>query len=138
MQPDGRVLGQKGVDLFGLVRGEVVEDDVNLAPAGLMSHHLAQEGHELGRGVPLGGFPYHRAGPDVEGGVERQGVVTVVLEPVALRPARGQGQHRIEPVEGLDGRLSSTQNTAASWDGLRYKPMMSAALRSKSGSSEAM
>ena len=43
--------------LGGLVRGEVVHDDLDLLPTGLMGHELAEEGHELLGGVPTAVLP---------------------------------------------------------------------------------
>jgi hypothetical protein len=49
-----------------------------------------------------------------------------------------QRQHRVLAVKRLVAVFSSTQNTAACAGGFTYSPMMSAVLRSKSGSLEAM
>jgi hypothetical protein len=64
--------------------------------------------------------------------------VAVILKPVSFGPSRGERQHRVFAIEGLDGRLLIDAETAACCGGCRYNPMISAALVSKSGSFEAM
>src|SRR6516162_11914163 len=52
-----------------------------------------------------GGFGEHRAGASVKRRVKRQRAVTIVFETVAFQASGRQRQHRIEPVESLDGTL---------------------------------
>jgi hypothetical protein len=61
--------------------------------------------------------------------------MAVVLKTVSLGSS---GRERQDWIESWMALFSSTQNTAALTGGFRYKPMMSAALVSKSGSSLAM
>jgi hypothetical protein len=68
--------------------------------------HLSEEFHELLASMPRGRL--------------------------ALNLAR---QHRIQSVQCFDGGFLIHRNMAACWSGFRYKPIMSAAVRSKSGSS---
>jgi hypothetical protein len=85
-----------------LVRREVVEDHVDLSPSGLRSDQLREEGDELIAGVALNGLAVDLSAERVERGVERQGAVTVVLEPMSLETSRTEGQDRIEAVQRLD------------------------------------
>lgn len=100
-----RVLDQELLDLLGLVRRQVVGDDVDLLALGLVGHEVGEEGDELGRGVSRGGLAQHLAGLGVEGCVQRQRAMPVVLEAVALGTPRRQRQHRVFAVQGLDRGL---------------------------------
>ena len=53
----------------------------------------------------LGSASEDLAALGLEGGVKGEGAVTEILEPMTLGPSRRERQHRIEPVEGLDGGL---------------------------------
>ena len=97
--------GQEVLDALGLVRREIVGDHVDLFAARLVDHDVGQERDELGRGVPRGGLAQHLAGLGVEGGVQRQRAVAVVLEAVPLGAPGRQRQHRILAIQRLDGRL---------------------------------
>lgn len=119
MQVHRRVCGQERVDQLGFVRGKIVGNDVALASARLSIHDGAQELHEVGTGVPRRGLPDDRARARVQGGVEREGAVAVVLEAVTLRPAWRQRLDGVEAIERLNGRFSSMQKTAACCGGLR-------------------
>ena len=94
-----------GVDVFGLMRGEIVEDDVDRGGTPLMGHDGGQEGDELGRRVPFGGAPAHLASARIERGVERQRPVAEVLNAVAFGAPGRPRQHRIQAIECRDGRL---------------------------------
>jgi hypothetical protein len=99
------VQGQELAHPLGLMRGEVVEDDVNLLMIGVLGHHRAQKSDELFAGVTGCGLTDNLARLGVEGGIEREGSASDVLETVALCPTRRHGQDRIPPVESLNGRL---------------------------------
>ena len=90
---------------LGLVGREIVGNEMNLRAARLVGDHLGEEGNELLTGVPRGGFAHHLAAVRVKRGGQRKSAVTVVFKPVALEPPRRQWQHRVEPVQGLDGGL---------------------------------
>jgi hypothetical protein len=51
------------------------------------------------------GLAQHLAAAGVEGGVQGQSAVTVVFKAVTFQPSGRERQHRIEPVQGLNGRL---------------------------------
>jgi hypothetical protein len=93
------------MDLFRVVGREVVDYHVDVAIGGLSSRQFTEVADEL-----LARVPVPRPGEDfsrerVERGVERERPVAVVLEAVPLQPSGRQRQKRVEPVEGLDGRL---------------------------------
>jgi hypothetical protein len=52
MKAHPRMLGEEALDVFGLVRGEVVEHDVNLLRPARALHQPFQERNELLAGVP--------------------------------------------------------------------------------------
>jgi hypothetical protein len=85
--------GEKRADLLCLVGGKIVENDVNLPSARLRVHDLGEERQEGVAGAPDGSLADHFAGARVEGCIERQRAVTVVLEPVSLGAAGRERQH---------------------------------------------
>jgi hypothetical protein len=108
---------------LGLVRTQIIGNDVDLATCRLTRHDLGKEIDELCAGMACTGFSQHLSGLSVQSAVERKRSVAVVLK---------------ERSSAWMALFSSTQNTAACIGGLRYKPMMSAALSSNSGSSLTM
>ena len=62
----------------------------------------------------------------------------IVFEAMAFGPTGRKWQDWVQPIEGLDSALLIDEKTAACRGGLRYKPIMSAAFSSNSGSSLAM
>src|ERR1700682_2594379 len=96
------MLGQKWLDALGLVRREVVSDDVNFLALGLVNHDVSEKRDELRRGMPLRRLAQYLAGLGVECGVQRQRAVAVVLEAMAFGASRRQWQHWIFAVECLD------------------------------------
>ena len=133
-----RMVEQERADRLGLMRGQVVRDDVNLTALRLRGQDVAKEFDKRRARVPRYGLAQHLAGLRVERGEQREGSMAVVLEPVPLRAARRQGQDRIEAVERLNGRFLIDRETAAWSGGFTYNPITSAALVSKSGSSDCM
>src|SRR3954451_24467114 len=93
------------------MRGEIIENNMNLpCPSGLL-YQLTEEGNELGTGMALRGFPFHFAGLDIQGRIERKRSVAIVLETMALGAARRQWQDGIEPVQCLNrGLLVNTED----------------------------
>ena len=78
---------------------------MNFLAARLIGDHLGEEGDKLLAGVMRGGFAHHLAIASVKRGVPRKGAVAIVFKAVALQPPGRQWQHRIKPVQGLDGGL---------------------------------
>lgn len=100
-----RMLCQELVDPCGLVRREVVSDDMDLLARKLVGHNVGQEGDELRRGVALGRLAQHFTRLRIERRIQRQRAVAEVLEPVALGATRRQRQHRILTIKRLDRRF---------------------------------
>ena len=105
MQMHVAVFSQKLVHSFGLMRREVVADDVDLFTLRLLCTHIGQERNELGTGMPSCGFAQHLTGLCVERSVEREGAVSVILETMTLQPAGRQRQHRHQTIKRLDRGL---------------------------------
>ena len=85
--------------------GEVVHDEVDFLAGGLCGYDLLEKADKLLAGVTAGGAAEDLAALGLEGGVKGEGAVTEILKPMTLGPSRRERQHRIEPVEGLDGGL---------------------------------
>ena len=51
-----RISPEKRFDLVGLVRGQVIENDVDLLVRVAAGNHVFEKTHELGTGMPLGGL----------------------------------------------------------------------------------
>ena len=92
-------------DPLGLVRREVVQDDVDLFLGRPAGSHRGKEGNELLTGVAGHRLAHDLAGPRIQRGIEREGAATDVLEAVAFSTTRRKRQHRQGPVEGLESRL---------------------------------
>src|SRR5207249_1090659 len=73
--------------------------------ARLVNDDVGEERNELGGSMPLSGLAEHFTGLGVEGRIERQSAVTEVLKAMSFRPARGQRQHGVFAIQGLNVRL---------------------------------
>jgi hypothetical protein len=71
MQLHIRMSGHKVGHLRGLMRRQVVGDDMDLARCGLRAHDLLKERDELVAGMALGRFAQHEAALRLQRGVER-------------------------------------------------------------------
>jgi hypothetical protein len=87
----------------GLMSREIVCDQMNLLATWLIGDQFREEGDKFLTGVARGGFAHHFAAFGVKRGVQRKGAVAIVFKAVALEPSGRQRQHRIKPVQGLDG-----------------------------------
>ncbi len=67
VKPDSRMLLEELADRLSFVRGEIVEDDVNLLPRRAQGYDLLQKGDELTAGMAGSGFAVDATG----GGIER-------------------------------------------------------------------
>ena len=105
MEVHTRMGCQERVDLFRLVRGEIVENYMNLFAPGLRRHQLLQKGHELSAGVSRGGAPKHLSRLGIERREQRQRPVATILKPMPLGATGRERQHVIASVERLDRRL---------------------------------
>src|SRR5829696_10439110 len=96
---------EKRLDFLGLVRREVIDNDVDLAPPRLGVDDVVEEVDEGVAGVPRNGLTDDLTSPDVQRDVQRERAVTVILKAVPLRAPGRQRQYRIQPIQGLNGRL---------------------------------
>ena len=65
------MLGQEGGDLPGLVRRQVVEDDMQGLPPRLLCDQRGQEGDKRGRGMALDRLAQDVPGAGIEGRIKR-------------------------------------------------------------------
>src|SRR6266478_3654211 len=79
-------------DRSALVRPEIVGDHVDFLAARLVDHDVGEKGDELRRGVPLRGVAQDFASLRIEGGVQGQGAMPVVLKAVSFGTSRGERQ----------------------------------------------
>ena len=75
-------------DRLSFVRGEIVEDDVNLLPRRAQGYDLLQKGDELTAGMAGSGFAVDATGGGMERCIYGERSVTLVLEPVAFGTSR--------------------------------------------------
>jgi hypothetical protein len=78
------VFAEELIHPLGLVRREVISDDVNLLSLGLVGHNVGQEGDKFGRRVALCGLAQDLASLGVERGIQRQRAVALALSNAAL------------------------------------------------------
>src|SRR6267143_1782140 len=107
MQVQLGMIGQELCDPLGLMRREVVGDDVDLATPGLQRNNLAQESHKLLGGMVGSGLTQDLAAFGVERGVQRERAMPIVLEAVALSSPRAKRQRRVEEPSGLRGSCAA-------------------------------
>src|SRR5436309_2001242 len=80
VEPHFRILLQKLLHRLSLVGGQIVQHDVDLLRPPRLLHQLPQEDNKLRAGVPFRGLALHLAGFHIQGGIQRQCPVTVILE----------------------------------------------------------
>src|ERR671939_175397 len=90
---------QKLLHCFGLVRREVVADDMDLFTPSLVGEYVAEESNELRAGMPCCGLAQNLASLSIESSVQGQRAMAIVFEPVPLHAPRRQRQHWIESIQ---------------------------------------
>jgi len=115
---------------LGLVRTQVIGNDVDLGTWRLIRHNLCKEIDELCAGVACTGFSQHLSGLSVQSAVERKRSIVLVLEAMPLGLAGRKGKTGSKRSSLWMALFWSTQKTAVCTGGLRYYPVMSAALSS--------
>ena len=105
MEADLGMTGQEIVDELSFMSREIVRNDVDLAPEGLGSDNLSKKVDEVGSGMTLGGLAKDFSAAGIQGRIQRQSAVTVILKAMSLSSARGKGQDRIQAVQGLNSAL---------------------------------
>src|SRR5260370_27767956 len=100
-----------GLDEFtnsvGLVRTQVISNDVDLATWRLACHNLCKEIDELYAGVACTGFSQHLFGLSAQSAVERKCSMAVVLKAIPFYPTRRKGHKPVPAVHGFDRTLSA-------------------------------
>jgi len=76
--------GQKVAYGPGLMGRQIVTDDMELFALGLIGDDIGKKGHELRTGVPRYGLAQDFAGFGVEGGIQRERAVAVILKSMAV------------------------------------------------------
>src|ERR1039457_2554247 len=99
------MLRKKLLDALGLMRREVVRNDVDLPAPALAGDHLREKRHELLGGVPLSRLSQNLSGFRIQRRIQRERAVPVVLESVTLDSARRQRQDRSETIQSLNRGL---------------------------------
>ena len=111
MQMNLRVVLKEVHDRLTLVSRKVISDHMDFFASGLMGDDIGEESDEFGRGVSCGGLTEHLTSFGVESRIEREGAMSVVLEAMTFRSARGKRQHGILAVQGLNrGLLIDTKH----------------------------
>ena len=64
--------------------GEIVGDDINLFTLRMRTDQIGEKGHELGTGVSIGRFAYDGTTGGIQGRIQRERSVAVVLESVSF------------------------------------------------------
>ena len=90
---------------LGLVRTQIIGNDVDLATCRLTRHDLCKEIDELCTGMACTGFGQHFSGLCVQSAVERKRSVAVVLKAMPFGPAGRKGQNRVQAIQRLDSTL---------------------------------
>src|SRR5260221_10441225 len=89
----------------GLVRTQVISNDVDLATWRLACHNLCKAIDELYAGVACTGFSQHLSGLSVQSAVERKGSLAVGLKAMPVGPTGRKGQNPGETIHRLVGTL---------------------------------
>lgn len=87
------------------VSRKIVEDDVNVLASRTQRDDLLQAGNEVLTGMPCSGFAVDAAGSGIQRRIQGDRSMSVVFEPMAFGAAGRKRQHRIEPVQRLNGGL---------------------------------
>src|SRR5579885_1333622 len=87
------------------MRGQVVEDDVNLAGPVRRGDDPAEEIDELGARVPWRGFADDLSRPHFQGRILRERSVAIVLEPMSFRASGRHRRYGVQTIQCLDRTL---------------------------------
>lgn len=107
VDPNSRVGLKEFKNFLGLMRTQVIGNDVDLATRRLTHRDLCKEIDELGAGVACAGFRQHLSALRVQRAIERKRSMAVVLEAMPFGPAGRKGQNRVQAIQRLDGALQS-------------------------------
>lgn len=101
MQVKARVLGEPALHCGVLVRGVVIDDEVDL-PAWIGPVDEPQETQELLMAMRWVTTPGDNAGTDIEGREQRRRAVTKVVVGPSLHLSKAQRQHGLGAIDGLN------------------------------------
>ena len=90
-------------DLGGTMGREIIGDDMNFLCRCLTGNDLLEKSHELRAGMTGGSFAEDFATLGIERGKERKRPVPIIFKTMPLRAPWAQGQHRIQPIQCLNG-----------------------------------
>ena len=105
VKPDSRMLLEELADRLRFMRGEIVEDDVNLLPRRAQGYDLLQKGDELTAGMAGSGFAVDATGGGIQCRIQRERAMPVVFEAVTFSASGRERQDGIETIQGLNGGL---------------------------------
>jgi len=97
--------GEEVFDRIAFVSGQVVHDDVDLLPAGLVDHDVGEEGDDSAEVCRAAVLPSTSPVLVLKGAYRDKGAMAEVLKAVSFRSARGERQHRVLTIQGLDCSL---------------------------------
>ena len=92
------MLLEEVTDRLSFVRGEIVQDDVNLLPRGAQGYDLLQEGDELTAGMAGSGFAVDATGGGIQRRIQGERSVPVVLKAVTFGTSWRERQDGIETI----------------------------------------
>src|SRR5258708_3043161 len=90
---------QKITDCLGLMRAQVVTDDVHGLLLGLACEEIFQKGDELCAGVAGASLANDLAAAGMERRVQRERAVAGTIKDPALGPRHGEGEERVQTVQ---------------------------------------
>jgi hypothetical protein len=90
-------------DLGGTMRREIIGDEMNFLCRCLASNDLLEKSHELRAGMAGRSFAEDFTTLGVERRKERKRPVPIIFKTVPLCAPWAQGQHRIQPIQCLNG-----------------------------------
>ena len=96
---------KKGRHELGLMRREVVGNDMDCLARGLRGDNLSKEAHKFGAGVAFGGLAKDFSTLRFQSGIERKRAVSKIFKTMRFGPSRRKRQNRIKAVQSLDGTL---------------------------------
>ena len=96
---------QKIPDRLGLMRAQVIADDVNGSLRSLAGDEIFQKGDELCTGVAGAGLADDLPAPGLKGCIERERSMAIIFKAVSFRPTGRERQDGVQTIQRLDGTL---------------------------------
>ena len=111
MDANVRISLEEFPDLGGTMGREIIGDNMNFLGRRLTGNDLLQKSHELRAGMAGRGSAEDFTTLGVERRKERKRPVPIIFKTVPLCPPWAQGQHRIQPIQRLNGTFQSRRRT---------------------------